>query len=565
MILLNAKLLIYHGLCKKKPLIFVFILKKNCSLYNFCVNLHKKNANISKKAKCQEHGNNRLRQLGEKKNSGTAFPIKLKPGSGKKIKKKQPMKGQGQKLTSGSKIVFAVVSLIDIILANIVYGFLVNSNLIIVPEGLTGDYDRGVICATIAAIIGIMFYGNRIFYQRISIWQVVSRATKMSFCQALVLLALVRLTSGVSQSVLRLTFFYFVTYLAIILVLRFIERLFLNSMRSRGHNKRSVVFIGSDPAILSVYNEMQNSASTAYNILGYYSNQHLEDCPRGLHRLGTRETLMEKISRGETPFQADIVFYSLVSSMDYPNAAKMIDFCDRNVMEFFLVPRIMSTLSVRLTPVQIGGLVFFTNHSNNINRLDNRIIKRTFDIFVASMACLFMLPLIPFVWLMIKIQSPGPLFFCQERTGLNGKTFKMYKFRSMHVNKDADKVQATRNDPRKFPFGEFMRRSNIDELPQFLNVLKGDMSVVGPRPHMLYHTEMYSHIIRKYMVRHFSKPGITGLAQVTGFRGETKEVWQMEERVKKDIWYNENWSFALDVEIVFRTFLQIFKHDENAY
>ena len=140
-----------------------------------------------------------------------------------------------------------------------------------------------------------------------------------------------------------------------------------------------------------------------------------------------------------------------------------------------------------------------------------------------------------------------------------------YKFRSMHVNADADRVQATKHDPRKFPFGEFMRKTNLDELPQFLNVLKGDMSIVGPRPHMIFHTEKYSALIGKYMVRHFSKPGITGYAQVTGFRGETEELWQMEGRIQKDIWYIENWSMWLDIKIIFKTALTIIFPDKAAY
>jgi putative colanic acid biosynthesis UDP-glucose lipid carrier transferase len=135
----------------------------------------------------------------------------------------------------------------------------------------------------------------------------------------------------------------------------------------------------------------------------------------------------------------------------------------------------------------------------------------------------------------------------------------------MHVNADADRVQATKHDPRKFPFGEFMRKTNLDELPQFFNVLKGDMSVVGPRPHMIFHTEKYSALIDKYMVRHFSKPGITGYAQVTGFRGETEELWQMEGRIRKDIWYIENWSMWLDIKIMFMTALSIVRPDKAAY
>ena len=135
----------------------------------------------------------------------------------------------------------------------------------------------------------------------------------------------------------------------------------------------------------------------------------------------------------------------------------------------------------------------------------------------------------------------------------------------MHVNVDADKLQATENDPRKFPFGDFMRRTNIDELPQFWNVLRGEMSIVGPRPHMLAHTAMYSKLIDQYMVRHFVKPGVTGWAQVSGFRGETRELRQMEERVKRDIWYMENWTIWLDFRIIWLTIKSIFIPDKHAY
>ena len=135
----------------------------------------------------------------------------------------------------------------------------------------------------------------------------------------------------------------------------------------------------------------------------------------------------------------------------------------------------------------------------------------------------------------------------------------------MNVNDEADTLQATKKDPRKFPFGDFMRRTNIDELPQFYNVLKGEMSVVGPRPHMILHTEKYSALLDKYMVRHFVKPGITGLAQVSGYRGETVELSQMEGRIRKDIWYIENWSLWLDIRICLKTIKLTFMQDEHAF
>ena len=207
----------------------------------------------------------------------------------------------------------------------------------------------------------------------------------------------------------------------------------------------------------------------------------------------------------------------------------------------------------------------FTNYRAPLQEASNKLIKRVFDIVVSLIALICLLPFLPIVAIIIKKQSPGSIFFKQARTGLNGKPFICYKFKSMHINADADKIQATKNDPRKFPFGNFMRKTNIDEFPQFYNVLKGDMSIVGPRPHMLLHTEKYSAIINKYMVRHVYKPGITGLAQISGFRGETEELWQMEGRVKKDIWYIEHWSIWLDIKIIFKTALTIVCPDKAAY
>lgn len=240
-------------------------------------------------------------------------------------------------------------------------------------------------------------------------------------------------------------------------------------------------------------------------------------------------------------------------------------FCDKRAKHFYYVPRMFGPYRLHLTPEVIGDIQIFTNHKEPLTKLSNRFIKRTFDIVVSSIVCICLLPIIPIVAICIKTQSPGPIFFKQKRTGINGVTFEMIKFRSMHVNKDADKEQATKNDPRKFAFGNFMRKTNIDELPQFFNVLLGDMSIVGPRPHMLLHTEMYSKLIDKYMVRHFCRPGITGYAQVTGYRGETKELWQMKERVKRDIWYIENWSILLDLYIIAKTAISIFVPDKNAY
>lgn len=198
------------------------------------------------------------------------------------------------------------------------------------------------------------------------------------------------------------------------------------------------------------------------------------------------------------------------------------------------------------------------DQKNPLLMLSNRTIKRTFDLFAGLLVCIISLPFLPIIALIIKMQSRGPIVFKQERTGLDGKTFVCYKFRTMRLNDECDTLQATANDPRIFPFGSFMRRTHIDEIPNSINVIKGDMSIIGPRPHMLYHTRKYTQLIDNYMDRHRCKPGITGYSQVLGLSGETPEVWQMAERVKHDIWYIKHWSIGLDLWILYRTVVVTF-------
>ncbi len=197
--------------------------------------------------------------------------------------------------------------------------------------------------------------------------------------------------------------------------------------------------------------------------------------------------------------------------------------------------------------------------------LSYRFFKRTIDIVLSIIVFLVLLPFLPVIAIVMKYQSPGPLLFSQERTGLNGKPFRMYKFRTMHVNKEADTKQAQRDDPRKFPFGQFLRRTTLDEMPQLINILKGEMSVVGPRPHMLVHTKYYAEHIPDFMERHKVKPGVTGLAQATGWRGDTPELWIMEERVRRDLFYIRHRSIKLDLIIIYHSLGQFVKPVERAH
>ena len=350
-----------------------------------------------------------------------------------------------------------------------------------------------------------------------------------------------------------------------IMTLRFFERAIINHFRSEGKNSRTIIFIGNDPANLNVYKELMSDPATGYRVLGYYSDSVIDGAPASLPKMGSRDDFrkfMEEYPNGGIAVEE---IYCSLSHSQAVELRQIMEFCDKNVIRFYYVPRIFSNIQLSLRPEKFGDTVIFTNHHEPLMFLGNRVMKRLFDIAFSSMILVMLSPLFPILALIIKMQSKGPVFFKQLRTGLNGESFMCYKFRSMHVNADADKIQATKHDPRKFPFGNFMRKTNLDELPQFLNVLKGDMSIVGPRPHMIFHTEKYSALIDKYMVRHFSKPGITGYAQVTGFRGETEELWQMEGRIQKDIWYIENWSMWLDIKIIFMTALSIIRPDKAAY
>ncbi|MEJ6980521.1 exopolysaccharide biosynthesis polyprenyl glycosylphosphotransferase [Pedobacter sp. P351] len=214
----------------------------------------------------------------------------------------------------------------------------------------------------------------------------------------------------------------------------------------------------------------------------------------------------------------------------------------------------------------MGGFPIICARKAPLEEIENRFKKRIFDVVFSLIVILFIFSwLYPILALLIKLQSPGPVLFKQLRTGRDNNPFWCYKFRSMRLNTDSDKRQASKHDDRITSLGKFMRRTSLDELPQFFNVLLGHMSVNGPRPHMVSHTEQYRKLIDKYMVRQFLKPGISGWAQVNGFRGETKEQELMEKRVEHDIWYMENWSAMLDVRIIFMTIINIIRGEKNAY
>lgn len=456
----------------------------------------------------------------------------------------------------------AAIILVDFIILNVLLWF---TELVFGRRlGIVETHEQMIffMAGNLSLAISQLFFYPIVQERKAGAGMILRRVAQLSSFQALLFYATL-LTFSFKSSIILCLFLFGTFFFVSIVFARLVERIWMKKHRRPGKHARKVLLVGSDPEILNVFDRISGNLGWGYNVLGYYGDP-LPESRKDLLRLGGLDDFMNGLSNsGQLVLGEEM--YVCLSRLEKKSIKRISQFCDQHVISFYYVPVSVETLGLNLKRELLEDMEVFTTYENPLQNPFNRIVKRTFDIVVSLIALIFTGLLFPFIALIIKLQSPGPIIFRQERTGLDGKTFVCYKFRSMHVNADADKVQATEHDPRKFKFGDIMRKTNIDELPQFWNVLKGDMSIVGPRPHMLAHTEMYRELIDKYMVRHFVRPGVTGWAQVTGFRGETKELWQMEGRVKRDIWYIENWSFWLDLRIIWLTFKSIFVHDEHAY
>jgi len=245
---------------------------------------------------------------------------------------------------------------------------------------------------------------------------------------------------------------------------------------------------------------------------------------------------------------------------------KLMQEAEKKCMRFKIVPNLALFFKRPVLIDYIRDMPILSVRNDPMEDLGNRAKKRALDVIVSSIVIIFILSwLVPLLGILILIESRGPVFFAQIRTGRNDKPFYCLKFRSMRVNKASEHIQATKNDSRVTKIGSFLRKSSLDEFPQFLNVFFGDMSIVGPRPHMVKHTSDFSKMVKHYMVRQFLKPGITGWAQINSFRGEITHPDQLKLRIQSDLWYLENWSIWLDLRIIFLTFYQVFVGDKNAY
>lgn len=389
---------------------------------------------------------------------------------------------------------------------------------------------------------------------------IVMRAVRNTFCHAVVFISLITLVHFGSLSTRFLVIFY-TAFLALLVLYRLIFRHFVKIYRRKGGNRRTVALVGDGSNMVELYEEMTADPTSGFKVVGYFAEHPSDNYPKECRYLGTPQEVIPYLKKSK----AEHLYCGLTSSHS-KEILPIISYCENNLIHFYSVPNVRNYLKRRMHLELIGSVPVLDIRQEPLAQPENRLAKRLFDIVFSLLFLCTIFPIIfIIIGLAIKITSRGPIFFKQKRSGEENKEFWCYKFRSMRVNKDSDKVQATLNDPRKTRLGNFMRKTSIDELPQFINVLLGDMSVVGPRPHMLKHTEEYSKLIDKYMVRHLVKPGITGWAQVTGFRGETKELWQMEGRVERDIWYLEHWTFMLDLYIIYKTVKNAVKGEKEAY
>lgn len=385
-----------------------------------------------------------------------------------------------------------------------------------------------------------------------------------SFTVSLLLLLLVSLLTSLLEAHEHFPRTYTLTTIGLFTFFSIIERIIISKLlkyfRRNKRNLTHVVLVGKENTMFELLNIL-SIPHYGYEVLGtFYEGTCDNEAYEKLH-IGDSSQLYSFLA---SHTEINEVYGNFTNEQE-DRVSMLSKYCDNHLIRFFIVPT-ANIFKGNVNFTMVDSIPVMARREEPLANPFNRVIKRLFDILFSAAIIILIFPWVFVIAaIIIKIQSPGPIFFKQDRTGIDGRIFKCLKFRTMKVNDDADEIQATEHDPRKYPFGNFMRKTNIDELPQFINVLLGDMSIVGPRPHMLKHTEEYSKIINHFMVRHLAKPGITGLAQVSGYRGETKHIDQMEGRIRMDIEYIENWTFLLDIKIICKTILNMFQKEENAY
>jgi len=361
----------------------------------------------------------------------------------------------------------------------------------------------------------------------------------------------------VSSDSQRLSYFFLLTSSLFVFLSMYRVGLYLvlRKTRAMGFNSLNAVIMGKGYGSQKLETVLKQKKYFGIQFLGYY-----DDSQEGAETRGSIDSFFEEA----LALDVDLIYIN--QELRESLVRKIIDFADEHYIKVKIIPADSLQLEKNLSFSRYGDFFVINVNEIPLDNALNKVLKRAFDIVFSLSVTVFVLSwLIPLVGLLIKLESRGPIFFLQERNGRNNKVFHCLKFRSMMPNDYADTHQATKNDPRVTRIGSFLRKTSLDEMPQFLNVLIGDMSIVGPRPHPVPMNKRFSTYVQKYNARHRIKPGITGLAQVKGYRGEINYPYQIRSRVRLDYFYVQNWSIWMDLNICLKTVAEIFVTRKNAY
>ena len=398
----------------------------------------------------------------------------------------------------------------------------------------------------------IKFYG---IYRFTTPVEILSKIAKQGILFLLVIIAFFPFSKQVVFSGKAIAFFMVASFILII-ILKFLLFFYLKKYRIiSGNNFRNIVIIGYTEEAIRLKQLFETRNDYGYRFLGYFSNKKVNK-----NIIGKIEDLKDFVLENNI----DEMYCSL-NEISNDQLADLVEFAGDNKKAIKFIPDTKEIFTKNLQVDYYEMFPVLSLQKTILHEPTTKIFKRGFDILFAMLVIILLLSwLVPLLAILIKIESKGPVFFKQGRPGIDEEEFQCYKFRSMRLNGTTEK-EASKNDPRVTKIGKFIRKTSLDEMPQFLNVLLGDMSVVGPRPHLWSQNKLYGSKIKKYMVRHYVKPGITGLAQIKGFRGEIETDEDMISRIKYDVFYIENWSLILDLKIIVQTVVNIFKGEEKAY
>jgi exopolysaccharide biosynthesis polyprenyl glycosylphosphotransferase len=358
----------------------------------------------------------------------------------------------------------------------------------------------------------------------------------------------------------RIFFFNFVPWLYVVLLF---SHYYLPALLARGIFRREekTLLVGSTRRALQLRDWLRRKAEIGLRTVGMICDENVDNNQDGIPVLGTSDQLEKVICEcGIT--QVILLEFPLFTEINQ----NVIRICDQLGIRLFILSDLEEKLRHSVTHFEDGGFRFIGLREEPLENPLNRFFKRAIDLAIAVPVMLFIFPFFAVIVLIAqRLQSPGPLFHVQRRAGMQNRQFKIYKFRTMRPGHDDVSRQARHGDERVYPLGKWFRKLSIDEVPQFWNVLRGDMSIVGPRPHLIEHNNQFSRLMENYHVRTFVKPGITGLAQVRGFRGEARDNSDIENRITCDIEYLENWNLSLECGIILRTFAQLIFPPRTAY